>query len=211
MKTIAIAILITLPATLSAQALFQAANQQAERGSYYTMEADAPRPWRVHDLVTIKIGEKVSARRSDSIETSKSMQVEAALNDWISIDGGTGNLASAAPTAPGIDVSADYQVANDGARNRISTFSDVITAEVVQILPNGHLEVRAYKEIRVMDDTERVELTCRIDPQMIDAKARAIDANRTFGLRVRYTGEGDVSDSASTGWFTDLLNFIWPF
>ncbi len=92
MKTIAIAILITLPAALSAQALFQAANRQAERGSYYTMEPDAPRPWRVHDLVTIKIGEKVSARRSDSVETSKSMQVEAALNDWIAIDGGSHNL-----------------------------------------------------------------------------------------------------------------------
>lgn len=200
---------LLLSAPLSAQALFQAATSGGERGSYYSIEAEKPRAWRLHDLVTIKIGEKVSARRSDSIATGKSMEVEAALNDWVALD--KGNLVPAAQLAPGIDVSADYAVHNDGTRNRSSTFSDVITAEVVQVLPNGHLEVRAFKELRVMGDTERVELTCRIDPEMIDARNRTIDASRTFGLRVRYTGEGDVSDSAKTGWFTDLLNFIWPF
>ncbi|MCC6465212.1 MAG: flagellar basal body L-ring protein FlgH [Planctomycetes bacterium] len=211
MRVVMIILLPVFCSALSAQALFQAASRGGDRGSYYEMEPEKPRAWRVHDLVTIKIGEKVSARRSDSIETRKSMEVEAQLDDWVSIDGGTGNLVSAAPLAPGIDVSADYQVQNDGARNRTSTFSDVITAEVVQILPNGRLQVRAFKEIKVMDDTERVELTCGIDPEMIDARTRSIDANRCFGLRIRYTGEGDVSDSASTGWLTDVLNFLWPF
>lgn len=211
MRTLLCTFVVLAAGALPAQALFEAASRGGNRGSFYTMEPEKPRPWRVHDLVTIKIGEKVSARRSDSVETRKSMEAEAKLRDWISIDGGTGNLVSAAPLSPGIDVSADYQVQNDGARNRSSSFTDVITAEVIQILPNGHLEVRAYKEITVMDDTERVELTCRIDPNSIDPRGRSIDANRTFGLRIRYTGQGDVSNAAKTGWLTDIANFLWPF
>jgi len=203
--------IMMLPTALPAQALFQAASAQGGRSSFYHVEPEKPRVWRVHDLITINIGERVSARRSDSIETRKRMDMDARIGDWIAIDGGTGNLTGALPGGAGIDLSTDYQVRNDGARNRVSTFSDVITAEVVQVLPNGHLEVRAFKEIRVMRDTERIELTTRIDPEMIDQRTRSIDANRTFGLRIRYTGEGDVSDSARTGWLTDVLNFIWPF
>ncbi len=199
-------------APLSAQALFKAATEQdGKRSSYYTLEPEKPRGWRVHDLIQIRIGEKVSARRSDSLETAKQADVQAQLKDWIAIDGGTGNLVSAAPSSPGISLSADYEARNDAARNRQSQFSDVITAEVVQVLPNGHLEVRAFKEITVMQDTERVELTCRIDPEMADSRTKSIDASKCFGLRIRYTGEGDVSDGARQGWLTSLLNFLWPF
>jgi flagellar basal body L-ring protein FlgH len=209
-KVLMIALLSFTPC-LGAQALFQAADSGAGRGSFYSIEPDKPRPWRVHDLVTIRIGERVSARRTDSVESRRRMDMDARIGDWISIDGGTGNLRSALPGGAGIDVSGDYQVRNDGARNRVSTFTDVITAEVVAVLPNGHLEVRAFKEILVMRDTERIELTTRIDPEMIDERTRSIDANRTFGLRIRYTGDGDVSDSARTGWLTDVLMFLWPF
>lgn len=196
---------------LSAQALYRAATADGKRSSYYSIEPEKPRGWQVHDLVTIQVGEKITATRSDSIETAKQMEVDAQLKDWIAIDGGTGNLVSAAPASPGINVSADYDVQNDAARSRKSVFSDVITAEVIQVLPNGHLEVRAFKEVTIMDDTERVELTCRIDPEMVDARKRSIKASQCFGLRIRYTGSGDVSDGASTGWLTDILNFLWPF
>ncbi|MCC6573962.1 MAG: flagellar basal body L-ring protein FlgH [Planctomycetes bacterium] len=211
MRLTILTILILAPA-LSAQALYHAATQSdGKRSSYYNIEPAKPRAWRVHDLVTIKIGERVSAKRTDSIETRKQADIDAKLKDWIAIDGGTGNLVSAAPQAPGISLSADYETENDAARKRLSQFSDVITAEVVQVLPNGHLEVRAFKEITVMRDTERVELTCRIDPETIDPRSRSIDAHRTFGLRISYTGEGDVSDGARQGWLTQLLNFLWPF
>ena len=206
----AILILVLLTGSgLCAQALYRAASSGAARGNYYEIEPEKPRPWRVHDLVTIKIGEKITARRTDSIEVRKSMELEAQLNDWVRIDGGS--LKPVTSILPAIDVSTDYAIQNDGSRNRVSIYSDIVTAEVVQVLPNGHLEVRAFKEITVMDDTERVELTCRIDPEMIDPKSRTIHASRVFGLRIRYTGEGDVSDAASTGWFTKLLNFLWPF
>ncbi len=210
-RVISLTILLMLCAEVSAQALFQQASENSGRGSFYQVDPKTPRPWAVHDLVTIKIDQNVSARRSDSIETSKSMKLTAEINDWMAIDGGTGNLVAAAPLSPGIDVSSDYEVENDGSRNRISKFSDVITAEVIQILPNGHLKVAAYKEIRVMDDTERFELTCTIDPEWVDVRTKSIDAERCAHLRLRYTGDGDVSDSASTGWLTDIINFIWPF
>lgn len=210
-RLIAITIIAVACTGLSAQALFQQASENSGRGSFYQVDPKTPRPWAVHDLVTIKVDQNVSARRSDSIENTKSMRLSAQINDWMAIDGGTGNLVTAAPLSPSVDVSSDYEVENDGARNRISKFSDVITAEVIQILPNGHLKVAAYKEIKVMDDTERIELTCTIDPEWVDVRTKSIDAERCAHLRIRYTGDGDVSDSASTGWLTDIINFIWPF
>ncbi|MCF6228734.1 MAG: flagellar basal body L-ring protein FlgH [Planctomycetes bacterium] len=210
-RLLSLTILLMLCAEVSAQALFQQASENSGRGSFYQVDPEAPRPWAVHDLVTIKIDQNVLARRSDSIETNKSMRLKAEINDWMAIDGGTGNLVTAAPLSPSIDVSSDYEIENDGIRNRISKFSDVITAEVIQILPNGHLKVAAYKEIRVMGDTERFELTCTIDPEWVDVQTKSIDAERCAHLRLRYTGDGDVSDSASTGWLTDIINFIWPF
>lgn len=212
MARILLLVCVLCAPALSAQALYHAATRHdGKRSSYYHIDPPKPRAWRVHDLVTIRIVERVAARRSDSIETRKQAEVDAQLKDWVSIDGGTGNLVSAAPGAPGIRLSADYESENDAQRKRLSQFSDVITAEVVQVLPNGHLEVRAFKEITVMRDTERVELTCRVDPETVDPRFRTVDAHRTFGLRISYTGQGDVSDGARQGWLTQLLNFLWPF
>ncbi len=185
MTRILLLICVLCAPALSAQALYRLATESdGKRSSYYNIEPPKPRAWRVHDLITIKIGERVSARRTDSIETRKQADLRAQLKDWVAIDGGTGNLVPAAPQAPGINISTDYDVENDAARKRLSQFSDVITAEVVQVLPNGHLEVRAFKEITVMQDTERVELTCRIDPETIDLRFKGVDASRTFGLRI---------------------------
>lgn len=209
-----LALALCFAATAKAQAFWRAPNAHS---SWYTVTPETKRVWKKHDLVLIRISEKRSATRNDRFSGSREAKVDAAISAWPRL----GKLPTTITpsTAEEIDLTGDSKLESDaeGRRDRRSAYSDVIMAEVTEVMPGydpemnqGNLMIRAYKSIKLGDDVERVELTGRIEAKHINMDD-SISADRVFGAEIKYDGKGDVSDMASQGWLTSIFSALWPF
>ncbi|MCK6440009.1 MAG: flagellar basal body L-ring protein FlgH [Planctomycetes bacterium] len=198
---------------LSAQALWRTA---APKASWYTPVARNQRVWKVHDHVMIRIDHNANATRDDRFESRKEYEANATLADFVRFGRGINLNPSDKPELT-VDFDSELSSRDEGRRRRRSTFTDIVTAEITEVMPNydaennrGLLMIRAVKEVRVGGDVERIELTGRVEAAHID-EFDTIDLERVAFAEVNYYGDGDVSDSASMGWLAKILSSLWPF
>ncbi len=208
-------IALAFSVSLSAQALWKKHNGPTRTSLYERMEEE-PRTWREHDIILIRINQNRNARREDTFESEREFEVETSLDEYIRVGS---NLTLLPSTADELALSGDATLGSEaeGRRRRRSTFTDLIAAEVTQVMPGydpkkgrGQLKIRAFNESLLGGDLERVEFTGRIEVAHIE-EGDVIDSSRVFGQRTNYYGNGDISDSASMGWFSKALSTVWPF
>jgi len=200
----------------AAQALFKRAQDSGKSVDWYAKKTEKPRAWQKHDTVMIKINSTTSADRQDRFEGRKEFSADASLADFPRL----GKGLAVTPSALGdlkLDFESELETRDEGKRRRRSQLTDSVMAEITEVLPNydvetntGSVRVRAFKEIRVGGDIERVELTGTISVQDIRAD-RSVLSERVLNLTIQYYGEGDVSNYASPGWLAKIIGWCWPF
>jgi flagellar basal body L-ring protein FlgH len=82
-----------------------------------------------------------------------------------------------------------------------------ITAEVVDIRPNGALVLQATKRRSVNQDQETVRLTCEVAAENV-AQNRTSSSNL---VNLTMTYEGNGAEGAKPGMLGWLFGKIWPF
>ena len=88
-----------------------------------------------------------------------------------------------------------------------SSFS--VTAEVIDVRPNGTLVVQAMKRRRVGGEEEVVRLTGEVaSASVADGAVRLDDVHN---LNVVYEGPGRGADVGKFGFLSGLLGRVWPF
>jgi|GEM_PF-7040999 len=200
----------------NAQALWKKRGS-GDDGSWYKREREKVREWAKHDLVLIRINERTVASREGEFEERSRYNANLSIQDYIRLGSGL-SLQPGDGEERSLGIESDVQNRKEGSIDKQSSFSDVIMAEVTQVMPDydreegtGGLMIRAYKEVRFDGDVERVELTGRIDARHIDKQDDSISAEYIFGMNIQYYGEGDVANASSPGWLGRFLSWAWPF
>lgn len=174
--------------------------------SFFAVPAPEPRVIRRHDLVTVIIREQSEFSSDGSTETKRDAQLQAEIRQFIQLN--LANLAlenSIAGTPPKIDVAGKRSFAGDGKVERTDSLTARITAEVVDVKPNGNVVLAARKRI-VTDSEERVFLLAGI------ARAQDITADNTvlstqlYDLDVRQQNAGAVRSATERGAVPRLLD-----
>lgn len=152
---------------------------------------------RVHDLVTVRVIENVSATGSADSNIGKTSSANAAL------PGQAGTALT--KFLPG---SSETKFNGTGGTTRTTDLSATLTARVVEVLPSGDLVLEGVREIEINGDRTLVVLTGVI--RAVDIlPGNVVPSSRVGQLRIRSLSRGLIKDSLSPGWLVKILNKIF--
>ncbi len=159
---------------------------------------------RVGDLLTVLISENTAVQNLDQRALQRSS------------DGGFN--FSAAATEAGSSTSSSLNLSGDSARSFDGNsqysveqeFTDRITVQVLEVLPNGNLLVGGKRRRIVADEQRMLEVSGIVRP--IDVRPdNSIRSQFIGNFQIKYSGCGPESHFTHQGWVARLLNRVWPF
>jgi len=157
----------------------------------------------VGDIVTINIVESAKASKNASTKTSRNSEFGASWSGVLSKL--SGNWFGDEHKA-----SFDNEFEGKGETTRSSQLNAYITAQVIQVLPNGNLVIQGSREVRVNNENQYINIQGIVRPEDISANNIVLS---TFiaEAKIELTGQGVIADKQRAGWFTRILDWIWPF
>ncbi len=168
-------------------------------------------PFKKHDLIKIVAVERSKASTDADLRTDRRSRWELDPKKFIKMSEDTfPNLEAAALTGnPKIDLDARYRRDSSGKTSRNFDLTFTITAEIVNILPNGNLVIEAKKRRKVNSDEEYIRLTGVVAPTAV--VNNVVKSEDIANLDITNEGSGPASDSSEPGFFGWLFDKLWPF
>lgn len=158
----------------------------------------------VGDLLTIIVDESATAQTSAKTDTKRDGKTE------ISGKAGLGQGSSEQIGVFGFDTANKNEFKGEGKTDRSGRLQTTVQAVVENVLPNGTLYVRGRKVITINNEDQEVELTGFVRPDNIRINNTVVSSVMA-DAKIRYVGDGVISDKQRVGWGTRLLDAIWPF
>lgn len=179
-----------------------------------TLFADS-RARRVGDIVVVKLVENTKAQNKAETtadkQTNNNYQVNAMFGNskygLIPLVG-IGPLATVGEPALNTASASDLNATGKTKRENYVTTS--LAARVLRVLPGGLLQIEGAREIRVNEETEYMVVRGMIRAKDVDAD-NSIYSTQIADASIEYYGEGVLADKQKPGWFTRLMDNIWPF
>lgn len=184
-----------------------------DTASYYSVPEPKPKLLRKHDLVTIVIRENSQFATNGNTTLKHGNDLDAIIDSYLTLgmQGGGATLEEHAPITPlEIKTSGQRDFTGTAQLERDDTFTGRVTAEVIDVKPNGTLILQASENIKTDEEEQRVTLigTCRVEDITPD---NSILSNQLFNLSLSKQHKGSVKDTTERGIFTRLLDWINPF
>jgi flagellar L-ring protein precursor FlgH len=157
----------------------------------------------VGDIVTINVVESATASKNATTKTSRESDLSAS---W------TGVLQKLSGNWVGGEVKTDFANNFDGKgeTTRSSQLAAYITAQVIQVLPNGYLVIHGNRQVRVNNENQIINVQGVIRTEDINAN-NIVLSTYIADARIELIGEGVVSDKQRPGWLARILDWVWPF
>ena len=157
----------------------------------------------VGDIVTINVVESATASNNASTKTARTSGLEASwsgvlskiVGDWV------GNNQK-------VDFTNNFDGKGDTTRS--SQLSTYITAQVIQVLPNGYLAIQGNRQVRVNNENQVINVQGVIRTEDINAN-NIILSTYISDAKIELIGQGAVSDKQRPGWLARILDWVWPF
>ena len=208
----------TMSGTAAAIASQTAAAQSGERariggGSLFEVEDIAPREFAVHDLVTIVVSESSKSKSSADAKADKDYDMSAEIGAFMTLDptslaGGPVNLDGA--SLPAFDVSGSKGFKGKGNYARSDDFTARVTAEIVDIRPNGLLVLEARREIVNDGETQVIMLSGICRPEDIDGNNQVL-SQRVADAVIKKETTGQLRETSEKGIIARILDSIFAF
>ena len=187
---------------------------------YQTGESDGlfadSRARRVGDVVMVKVVESNKAKNKADLSTKKENTHDYAVEAFFGsnkvgfVPGVAAGPRMTAGAGVGLNTTSSSEVKASGETNREGTVTATIAARVTRVLPGGLLQIEGARETRVNNETQYMVVTGLIRPMDVAAD-NSIESNRIADAQIAYYGSGAVSDKQKPGWFTRLMDNVWPF
>lgn len=179
-----------------------------------TLFADS-RARRVGDIVVVKMVENTKAQNKAETSADKESGNNYQVNALFGRDrAGFIPLVGWGPTAdmglPALNSSSASDLQATGKTKRENYVTTSMAARVLRVLPGGLLQIEGAREIRVNNETEYMVVRGMIRSRDVDAD-NSIYSNQIADASIQYYGKGVLSDKQKPGWFTRLMDNIWPF
>lgn len=169
---------------------------------------------RLGDIVTIVITETASASKAASTATSRDSSMSAGIPAFMGLEGAgilLNNLGGKqANLSRLIDATAGSKFDGSGSTTRSETLNATITAKVIDVLPNGNLQIEGRRNVRVNNEDQIVTIRGTIRQRDITPENR-INSVYIADAQISYSGEGIISDRQRPGWLMNLVDKLWPF
>jgi flagellar L-ring protein precursor FlgH len=209
-------------ATQSATAAAIAAQSAAARsstsdhpatGCLFEVNDPEPRAFAVHDLITIVVSENSKSKSSADAKADKHYSMAAEVGAFMSMDptswdGGDVNLDGT--SLPAFDVSGGKGFKGKGTSARTDDFTARVTAEVIEVRPNGLLVLEARREIVNDGESQVILLSGICRPEDVSASNSVLSQFIADAVIKKLT-TGQLHDTAEKGIIARILDSIFAF
>lgn len=179
--------------------------------SWFAVPEPKPRTIKKHDIITIIINEEASVASDAKAGTDRDTQLNATMSQYMKLNQQNLSLQTVAPQTPaGFVGDLQRNFKSDGQDDRTDSFTTRLSAEVVDVKPNGTLLIQAKRNIQVNTEIQHylVSGTCRAEDVTPD---NTILSTQLSDLDLRRDDKGMVHDATKQGGLMKILDFINPF
>jgi len=179
--------------------------------SFFSVPEPEPRVIKKHDLVTVIIREESEFTSDGTTETKREALLDARIEELIRISKLHISGGGVDPSNPlSIKANGQREFKGEGTVDFKDKLTVRITAEVLDVKPNGTLVLQGRKDIRVAEEFTRFIIAgvCRAEDVTPDNTVLSTQL-KDFDLRKTQTGR--VRNATRRGWATKLLDAINPF
>ena len=181
-------------------------NIKASNGAIYSTSSPGlfssdKRAHQVGDILTVQLSETFSSTKSITSQTAKEDAIGAEV-------GPTGILRNFAGIGGNVSKSNSFK--GSGSASQSNSLTGFISATVVKVYPNGNLEIKGQKRLRLTDGSEYIRLSGIVRPQDISA-SNTVSSNLIAEAQIEYVGSGTLSNEARPGWGSRLFRAVSPF
>ena len=170
---------------------------------------------RVGDIVLVKLVENTKAQNkaetSSSKKSSNDYQVTAMFNR------GHAGFIPFMPIGPQpsvglpvLDTDSASGITASGKTKRENYVTTSLATRVLRVLPGGLMEIEGAREIRVNEETEYMVVRGMIRSKDVSAD-NSVLSTQIADASIEYYGKGVLADKQKPGWFSRLMDNVWPF
>ncbi len=160
---------------------------------------------RVNDLVTVRVVENVTAAGSADSALDKTSSGAASLTRLFGVE--TRFPSWLDPTSLAA-ANAATQFSGSGSTTRAGSLTAVITARVIEVLPNGDLVLEGIREVDINGDRQFVVLSGIVRVRDI-GPGNVVPSTAVGQMQIRYFGKGLIKDNLKPGWVVRFLNKVF--
>jgi len=184
------------------------AHAAVEQTSLIAVEVPEPKKYKVHDLVTIIVREQKKFESDGEAEQTKKLSLDARLEEWFRLYAGCKLGADQLRYGePSVKLGLDGKYSGEGSVEREDKFTTRITAEVIDVKPNGNLVLQARTSFRSDNEDYTMTLTgtCRSVDVNID---NTVLSTQVHDLDIAVSHKGLVRDAMRRGWLHRLVDWM---
>lgn len=178
-----------------------------------TLFADS-RARRVGDIVVVKLVEntkaqnkaETSADKTSGNDYSVTAMFDQKKSGFIPFLG----IAPVKVGQPTLQTASNSDLDATGKTKRENYVTSSLAARVLRVLPGGLLQIEGAREIRVNNETEYMVVRGMIRARDVDAD-NSVYSTQIADASIEYFGKGVLADKQKPGWFTRLMDNVWPF
>jgi len=163
---------------------------------------------RIGDILTIRIDERSDATREANTKTARESETSVGISAFWTAMQGLADQGIDPARLISAGSSSDFN--GGGQTSRSGRLNAVLPVRIKKTLPNGDFYLEGHKILLLNEEESHLYISGVVRP--IDVQPdNSISSSRLADVELEYTGRGVVSERQSPGWFSRLLDYIWPF
>jgi len=162
------------------------------------------------DLLTVLLGEDISASNKSDLNTSRNSSTTALTPQTIAALGSKGGVGKYLFQSDQNPAKSVVGTTGTGNADLEGTLTGSLTAVVTEVMPNGLLVIRGYKRMGLTQGSNVIRITGLVRPVDIQPD-NTILSRRIADADIKYVSTGKLADATNSGWMNKLLYKIWPF
>ncbi|MCP3905583.1 MAG: flagellar basal body L-ring protein FlgH [Planctomycetes bacterium] len=182
--------------------------------SMFAITPPDARIFKLHDLVQIVVRETSRAKSKHELETGKDYDIDGRISAWphlvlsdlleLQLNDGSGE------DLPAVRLGLSKEFEGEGDYKREDDFTARVTAEIVDILPNGNLVLEGHTEVQNDEETSSIMVTGVCRQEDVTA-ANTVLSNQIHNLRVKKMNRGELKKTNEKGIIAKFLDALFAF
>jgi flagellar L-ring protein precursor FlgH len=169
-----------------------------------------PKQWKVNDLVTVLVQEKVRVQREGQVDQRKKAEGSMALTDWILLDGFSVVPDPQSAGDPKIAGILDNKYRAQANLQNKELLETEVQCVVMDVRPNGTLVIEGHGRVQVDEEEWEISLSGIINPDDI-LPNKTIKSEKIAEKRILRRSAGHGRDGLRRGWLLRILDRYAPF
>ena len=155
-----------------------------------------------------KVGDILSVTLSETFSSNKAVTNSSAKADNIGAEVGPTGFMKNFRLSGSVEKTNSFS--GSMATNQSNSLSGTLSATIVRVFPNGNLEIKGQKKLRITEGTEYIRLSGIIRPEDITT-TNTVSSAKIAEAQIEYVGAGILDSATKPGWGSKIFRAISPF